>query len=150
MKRIVHDNFHSKEQINLSFSEMNPLEGHKYIELPPIPNGPLEDTALQEFSEKLIEAYSSYRFTTSVNHMDIIKRYPIRLCPRDPAENSTDPIRDTDPQVTVTDASPATELAENDAPKPCFLHTRPKTSGCIRCSAYLEWKRSNSIKRQRT
>lgn len=119
---------------------MNPLEGHTYIELPPLPSGPIDDAALEELSEKVVEAYSSYRFTTNVNHIEIIKRYPVKLRPRDaPQESIPTAANIVDSPAAELMAAPANEV---ETPKPCFLHNRPKTSGCARCSQYLEWKKS--------
>ena len=140
--------------------------------LPRFPNAPLDKCDLDKFSDSLISAYTSIRFTTPYQHQKIIKGLAVKLPPQGSMEQPSTTVRDPlilpgspssplweetvpIPCLSVQAASPDSAIPDeqtHQAPQKCFLHPKPKAS-CQRCGDYLEAKKmvdtSQTVKKSR-
>ena len=115
--------------------------------LPFIPNAPMTDEELNEFSKTLIEAYSRIRITNPYPRTQGIKSVRIQLPPLE-TELSAEPVPEVpvepEPATATSFSTPESRPEQPTAPEPakCFLHAKPKPT-CSRCKTYLDWKQEH-------
>ena len=145
--------------------ETSNLQPHQ---LPPVPKGPITLDILEAFSEQLIDAYMSIRFTNSEPQISsIIKRKPINLpsihdlnsiSPNSDTVTQTHDVAKTVSSVVGSNTANMVELPQTSEPEAvpeslpilkCFLHPKPKPS-CKRCQDYLGRKRGFDSDSKRT